>query len=383
VLFEQMKGRGVRIINSDDLRAVSGADAVAKTHFVIIDCVGMTETELVDTQPLDRKRTVSLKALLEHVAMGGTDPDYLSSLAGRLARLSQQCGPAEHVRVVEASGGQDLPDLCRAIVDGLDPDRQLAEARSTFAVPDAEVPTEQQLKKTAEKLLKRATEPLATRPVLRTLIQDLKREVEQVIDEVSQDELLDAGASEEAREKARALVADFERFIADNKDEIDALQFFYAQPYSKRLSFNDIKALAEAIKTPPRSWTPERLWHAYEILDKDRVRGASGKRLLTDIVSLVRFATHKNDELVPFGDQVRDRFDEWMAQQENRGRAFTAEQRHWLKMMRDHIATSVEMKVDDLDFAPFVEEGGRGKAVQVFGEWLTPILEELNGVLAA
>src|SRR6185437_1554649 len=153
--------------------------------------------------------------------------------------------------------------------------------------------------------------------------------------------------------------------------------------YSKRLSFKDIKALAEAIKAPPRSWTPERLWHAYEMLDKDKVRGASGKRLLTDIVSLVRFATHKDDELVPFGDEVRDRFDEWMAQQENSGRAFTAEQSRWLKMMRDHIATSVEMKMDDLDFAPFIEEGGRGKAVQVFGERLTPVIEELNAVLAA
>jgi type I restriction enzyme, R subunit len=383
VLFEQMKGRGVRIIDSDDLRAVSGADAVAKTHFVIIDCVGMTETELVDTQPLDRKRSVSLKALLEHVAMGGTDPEYLSSLAGRLARLSQQCGPDEHARVVEASGGPDLPDLCRAIVDGLDPDRQLSEARRAFSVADSEMPTAQQMKKTAETLLKRATEPLATRPALRTLIQDLEREFEQVIDEVSQDELIHAGSSEEAREKARALVADFERFVAENKDEIDALRFFYAQPYSKRLSFKDIKALAEAIKAPPRSWTPERLWHAYEMLDRDKVRGASGKRLLTDIVSLVRFATHKDDELVPFGDEVRDRFDAWMAQQENSGRAFTAEQSRWLRMMRDHIATSVEMKIDDLDFAPFVEEGGRGKAVQVFGKGLTPMIEELNGVLAA
>ncbi|MGI8546576.1 MAG: type I restriction-modification enzyme R subunit C-terminal domain-containing protein [Gemmatimonadaceae bacterium] len=383
VLFEQMKGRGVRIIDSDDLRAVSGADAVAKTHFVIVDCVGMTETELVDTQPLDRKRSVSLKALLEHVAMGGTDPDYLSSLASRLARLSQQCGPEEHARFVDVSGGPDLPDLCRAIVDGLDPDRQLAEARRDFAVPEGGEPTEQQLKRTAETLLKRATEPLATRPALRTLIQDLKREVEQVIDEVSEDELLEAGASEEAREKARALVADFERFVADNKDEIDALQFFYAQPYSRRLSFKDIKALAAAIKAPPRAWTPERLWHAYEMLDRDKVRGASGKRLLTDIVSLVRFATHKDDELVPYGEQVRGRFDQWMAQQENRGRAFTIEQRRWLEMMRDHIATSVEMTVDDLDFAPFAGEGGRGKAAQVFGEGLTPILEELNGVLAA
>jgi type I restriction enzyme R subunit len=119
------------------------------------------------------------------------------------------------------------------------------------------------------------------------------------------------------------------------------------------------------------------------MLEKDKVRGASGKRLLTDIVSLVRFATHKDNELVPYGEHVRARFDAWMAQQENGGRAFTAEQRRWLEMMRDHIATSVEMTVDDLDYAPFVEAGGRGKAAQVFGEGLAPMLEELNGVLAA
>jgi type I restriction enzyme R subunit len=343
----------------------------------------MTETQLADTQPLDRKRTVSLKALLEHVAMGGTDPELLSSLASRLARLSKQCGPEEHARVVEVTGGPRLPDLCRALVDGLDPDQHVAEARRTYDVPHDEQPTKQQVKQAAEALLKRAIEPLATKPALRTLLQDLKREVEQVIDEVSQDELLEAGASEEATEKARALVADFERFIEEHKDEIDALQFFYAQPYSKRLSFQDIKALAEAIKAPPRAWTPEKLWRAYETLSRDRVRGASGKRLLTDIVSLVRFALHRDQELVPYTEQVRQRFAHWMMQQRNHGRDFTAQQVQWLEMMRDHIATSLEMTVEDLDYAPFAEEGGRGRAAQVFGVHLHEVLTELNGVLAA
>jgi type I restriction enzyme, R subunit len=383
VLFEQMKGRGVRTIDANELRAVSGEEATAKTHFVIVDCVGLTDTELADTQPLDRQRKVSFKALLEHVAMGGTDPDALSSLASRLSRLSLQCEPEEHARVVAASGGSDLMAICRAIVDGLDPDRQIQEARRTFSLPQEQAPTEAQVKQSAESLLKRAAEPLATKPALRALLLDLKREVEQVIDEVSRDEVLEAGTSAEARDKARALVTDFERFIADNKDEISALQFFYAQPYSRRLSFQDIKALAESIKAPPRAWTPDRLWHAYEVLEKDRVRGASGRRLLTDIVSLVRFAIHKDDALVPFGEQVRKRFDSWLAQLGNRGRAFTAEQRHWLEMMRDHIATSLEMTVDDLDLAPFVEEGGLGKATQVFGTELRSVLDELNGALAA
>jgi len=383
VLFEQMKGRGVRVIDPNDLRAVSGPDASAKTHFVIVDCVGMTETELADTQPLDRKRNVSLKALLEHVAMGGTDPEMLSSLASRLARLDRQCGAEERVRIAEASGGSSLAHICGAIVDGIDPDRQVERARRQFDIPQGQEPSAQQVKQAGEMLLKRATEPLATRPALRTLVQDLKRELEQVIDEVSQDELLEAGASEDAKEKARTLVMDFEHFIEDNKDEIDALQFFYAQPYSRRLSFQDIKALADAIKAPPRSWTPEKLWRAYETLGRDNVRGASGKRLLTDIVSLVRFATHKDDELVPFAEQVRVRFGQWMAQQENRGRQFTPDQRRWLEMMRDHIATSVEMTVDDLDYAPFAEEGGLGKASHVFGKELRAVLDELNGALAA
>ena len=383
LLFEQMKGRGVRIIDPNDLRAVSGEEAVAKTHFVIVDCVGITETPLTDSQPLERKRTVSLQTLLEHVAMGGTDEAVLSSLASRLARLDRHCGPEEQARVGEASGGPSLGDLCGAIVGGLDPDRQIAEARRLFEVPDGAEPTEQQVGQAAEVLLKRAVEPLATKPELRNLLVELKRELEQVIDEVSVDELLEAGASEEAREKARALVTDFEKFIATNRDEIDALQFFYAQPYGKRLSFNDIKALAEAIKAPPRSWTPERLWRAYELLERDKVRGASGQRLLTDMVSLLRFATHKDVELVPYGEQVRERFANWLAQQGNRGRPFSDEQRRWLEMMRDHIATSLEIQLDDLDYAPFAEAGGLGKAVQVFGSGLREVIGELNEVLAA
>jgi len=257
------------------------------------------------------------------------------------------------------------------------------EARTRFNVPADETPSERQIKAVTESLLKRATAPLATRPAFRDLVLDLKRELEQVIDEVSQDEVLEAGTSEEAREKARGLVESFERYIEEHKDEIDALQFFYAEPYSRRLSFRDVKALAEAIKAPPRSWTPEKLWRAYETLRRDRVRGTSSRRLLTDLVSLVRFATRKNDELVPFGDQVRERFSGWMAQQQNRGRAFTPDQVHWLEMIRDHIATSVEMTVEDFDLAPFAEEGGRGRAEQVFGDHLQEVLAELNGALAA
>ena len=177
-----------------------------------------------------------------------------------------------------------------------------------FDVPAGAEPTEQQVKQAATTLLKQAAEPIATRPALRHLLQDIKRKLEQIIDDISVDELIEAGASEEAKRKAKSLVDSFERFIADNKDEIDALQCFYGTPYTKRLRFSDLKTLADEIKAPPRAWTPEKLWRAYETLDRDRVRGASAQRLLTDLVSLVRFAMDQDDELTPFGEHVRGAF---------------------------------------------------------------------------
>jgi type I restriction enzyme R subunit len=383
VLFEQMKGRGVRVIDRDALKAVT-PDAGAKTHFVIVDCVGVTESDLVDPpQPLDRKKTVAFKALLEHVALGGTDPDILSSLASRLSRLDKQCGPEDRRLVEAASGGPSLEQMNRRIVDALDADAQEAKARQMAGLPPETAPSDKQLLDAEVALLKDAARTLAEKPPLRNLLLDLKKKFEQIIDEISQDDLIDAGASDQARERARSLTQSFERFLAENRKEIDALEFFYSQPYGRRLRFVEIKALAAAIQTPPRSWTPELLWRAYQILERDKVRGASAGRLLTDIVSLVRFALHQRDELVPFEDQVQDRFQAWLAQQKNRGRQFTGDQVHWLEMIRDHVATSLEITMDDFELTPFTEEGGLGRAGQVFGPELRPLLAELNEALVA
>jgi type I restriction enzyme R subunit len=382
ILFEQMKGRGVRVIDKNDLKAVT-PDAVAKTHFVIIDCVGIAETKMADTQPLERKKAVAFKSLLQHVAMGGTDPDHLSSLASRLARLDRQCSAKDRARIKEVSEGTSLAHITHEIVKALDPDEQASKARQDNNLSPDDDPTPEQVAKAAKTMLQAAAKPLATKPELRTLLVELKQSFEQIIDEVSKDQLTDAGFSEEAKEKAKGLVQSFEKFLADNKDEIDALQFFYSQPYAERLHYEDIKAIHDKISSPPRNWTEQRLWEAYQLIEKNKVRGASAERRLTDIVSLIRFALRQKDELVPFGDVVRDRFTNWLAQQENTGRAFTDEQRRWLEMIRDHIATSLEIDMDAFEYTPFVEEGGLGKARQVFGKELRVLLDELNGALAA
>jgi type I restriction enzyme, R subunit len=383
LLFDQMKGRGVRVIDRDELHAVT-PDANAKDHFVIVDCVGVCETEVGEpSPPLDRNKTVPFKKLLEHVASGGTNQSYLSSLASRLTRLDRQCGGEERAEIARLAGGVELAEITQAIFKALAPERQEEVARQEFGIAEAQDPTPEQVKQVAEKLCTQAVQPLAANPKLRNLLFELKRKFEQIIDEVSQDEVVDAGLSEDAKARAKSLVESFERYIEEHKDEIDALQFFYNQPPGLRLRFKDIKELAAAIKAPPRQWTPEKLWRAYETVAKDRVRHVAGERMLTDIVSLVRFALHREDELKPFGDQVHERFENWMAQQQNQGRQFTPEQRRWLEMMRDHVATSLEIGLDDLDYTPFSAEGGVGRAQQVFGGELGKVLRELNEVLAA
>jgi type I restriction enzyme R subunit len=384
VLFEQMKGRGVRVIKPDELRAVT-PDAKAKTHFLIVDCVGVTEKSLSDTRPLEKNPSVSLKVLLDHVAAGGVQDDHLSSLASRLARIDKQCGPDDKRLINDTSGGVSLASISGALVAALDADEQDVAARQMFHLSDAETPTEEQIKKAAAPLKKAAIQALMATPPLRKLILDLRQKFEQIVDEVSKDEVIhdQTGYSPEARQKAEALVKSFEGYLAEHKDEIDAFQFFYSVPHKKRLRFKDIQALANAISSPPRSWTPEKLWRAYETLEKSKVRGASAQRLLTDIVSLVRFALHKDGELVPHSDRVNERYQNWLAQQANKGRTFSDEQILWLGMMRDHIATSLEIDMDSFDLTPFTNEGGLARASKVFGTDLKGIVEELNEALAA
>jgi type I restriction enzyme, R subunit len=355
--FEQMKGRGVRVIGADDLKAVT-PDAAAKDHFVIVDAVGVCEEEKTDSRPMERKPSVSFEKLLQAVAFGNVEPDVLSSVAARIARMEFRTSAEDEAKIRIASGGLGLKDLSRAIVQALDPDTGTPAS------------------------VQQAVKPLME-PRLRELLADVKRKNEIVIDHVSQDQVIEAGFSAAALERARGIVQSFERFIEEHKDEITALQVLYSTPYKQRLKFEDVKDLAARIQAPPHLWTESQLWQAYAALEKDKVKGASGRRILTDLVSLVRFAMHQDNELVPFPERVNANFKAWLAQQEASGKRFTEEQRRWLVMIRDHIAANLGIEPDDFELAPFAKEGGLGKVHQLFGADLPKVLEALNKELAA
>ena len=371
--FEQMKGRGVRTISATDFNAVT-PDAHNKDRFVIVDAVGVTETELSDSYSIDRQPTVPFDKLLDRVGMGDRDPDVLSSLASRLARLDRHLTSRDREAIEEASQGVPLQTLVSGLVNAADPDAAMNAAQQSTGQDD---PPESAVVEARMQLLEDAARPFASNPDLRQRLADIHRSYEQTIDTVSADSLIEAGFSDD---RARAIVQSFREYIEENRDEIMALQVLYERPYRQRLSYADIKALADALVSPPRSWTTERLWSAYRQLDDSKVRG-SGQRTLADIVSVVRYAIGGVDELAPFADGVHERFLGWLAMQETAGRAFTDEQLRWLEAIRDHIAGSVSIELGDFQYAPFNQQGGLGKAHELFGEELGGLLEELNGAL--
>jgi type I restriction enzyme, R subunit len=358
---------------------------------------------------MEQKPTVSFEKLLQAVAFGSTQDDVLTSLAGRLARMEHRLRSEDDQKIRSLSGGLGVKDLSHRIVAALNPDRHVEQARADLGVaPDDDRPIPDEALATArERIILDAIKPLHD-PKLRETIGEIKRKNEVVIDVISADEVLEATFSKDALDRAKGMVQSFEQFIKDHKDEIAALQVLYSKPYKQRLTFEAVKELADAIHQPPRLWTESQLWSAYAALEKSRVKGASGKRILTDLVSLVRFAIHQDNELIPFPERVNANFKAWLAQQQHpstsgtrehshapargversrgaggEGAHFTPEQLKWLEMIRDHIAANLGIEPDDFEYAPFSQHGGLGKVHQLFGDKLNTVIEELNETLAA
>jgi type I restriction enzyme R subunit len=381
--FEQMLGRGTRVIHPSDLQAVT-PDAVRKDHFLIIDAVGVVELPKIDTQTLERKRSTPFPKLLEAVAMGITDDDTLSSLAGRLARLEPMLSAGDEGRVQEAlqsqakiyeetglPAPQSLADVAHRVMDALDPDQIYNAARERTG---AESPTEEQLQQARAELVERAVLPIAANPTLRNLLVEIQQRNDQVIDRVSIDSVTDAGF---AADEARQTVSSFREYIEQHKDEITALQLIFNQPYGLRqVSYRQIKELAEQLQQPPHTWTTETLWQAYARLEKDKVHGTTARRVLTDLVALVRHAVQMEDELVPFPEQVQARYTEWLA-----GKSYTPDQRWWLDRIEEYISVNLAIRVEDLDQSPFTQKGGRLGALRQLGKDYPSLLDELNTVL--
>lgn len=366
--FEQMRGRGVRTVSPDDLRKVT-PDATTKERFILIDAVGVTESEKIIAKPLERERTVSFDKLLEQVASGRNDEDVVSTLAGRLAALDRKLSPEQKARIEEVTHGLSLNMLAGKLLDSLDED--IIRQRS---------PSPEERDATAEMLREEALEPFNA-PELRNLLMELKKASEVIIDQYSQDVVISTGFDQKA---AQEMVERFKRLLDEKQDEVIALSILYGKPKAQeRLTYESLEELKALMMQPPWLLEPIQLWAAYKRLQGDKVRSNPGK-VLTDIVALVRFAIGATDSLAPFSVEVQQRFNLWLGREKKAGREYNQEQLAWLEAIRDHLAANIEISLPDMQQLPqFTSRGGVIAAQKAFGGQLKAVIDDVTQALVA
>ncbi|WP_345776331.1 DEAD/DEAH box helicase family protein [Luteimonas salinisoli] len=376
--YEQMKGRGVRTIRNADLQQVT-PDAQTKTRFVLVDAVGVTEGMKSVSQPLERKRAIGFDKLIDQIAQGRRDPDAISSLAGRLAALDRQIDDEDRQRIATVAKGTSLKALAAKLLQSISPD--IIEAAVNDRHGSVEAATQKEVEAVEADLREDACAPLDDAD-LRNLIKAIKKKTDIVIDEGTTDEVLEAGYD---LKQAQQRVTSFREFIDTHKDELLALQILYNQPFPKRrLTYASVKQLAQALADPPTHLTTADVWQAYKRLEATLVRGAPSDKVLTDVISLVRFATGQADLLEPYSARVEQKFNLWIGRQKKAGRDFNEDQMNWLKAIRDYLAANVEIAPADLmRDHPFADWGGVIEARKLFGTELNGVLDELTEALVA
>ena len=374
--FEQMKGRGTRVLSKDDLQKVTPSATENKDHFVIVDAVGVTKSRKSDTRPLERKPSVSMKELMMNVALGAKDADTLTSLANRVIRLNSQMSQAERTQFTEcvgASAGQ----VAERLLEAFDEDRILSQAQQDTGTAQ---PTETQKNQVQQAMIKTAVAPFHD-PDIRDYIENVRRSHDQIIDNVNIDTVLYAGFDSQQEETADRVLTTFRTFLQENRDEIIALRIIYNEAYKDRpMMIEQLKALYEKLKA--QGITVERLWDCYAIKQPEKVKRGTMAQL-TDLISIIRFELGSTSELAPFADRVNYNFQQWTFRRNAGHIQFTEEQMEWLRLIKDHITASLSILPEDLDLTPFDRKGGLLGFYQVFGEQYEEVLQEMNSELVA
>lgn len=374
--FEQMVGRGTRTICVDDLQKVTPSATENKDHFVIVDAVGVTKSKKSETRSLERKPTVSMKELMMNVALGDKSEDTLTSLANRISRLDKQMTEKEH-KEFKKNVGTSARDLANNLLNAFDEDVIAEKAKSLIM---SDVPTQQDLEKAQKELLNEATKPFYN-PDNRNFIENIRRSHDQVIDTVNLDSVVYAGFDSQREENADKVITTFREFIEENKDEIIALRIIYNENYKDRpMVIEQLKSLYEKLKK--KNITVERLWDCYYIKFTNKVKRGTVAQL-TDLISIIRFEIGATDELTSFADRVNANFKEWTFRKNAGYSQFTEKQMEWLRLIKDHIISSLSILDEDLDYTPFDHKGGLLGFYEAFGDNYKNILNEMNVALVA
>lgn len=377
--FEQMLGRATRTLNYDDLHKVSPSAKERKKGYILVDAVGVTKSQKTTSRQLERKPSISIKQLMNSIAIGEKTEDNLTSLANRFLLLDKTFEDNEKEEIEQLSNGLTLRNMATNLLNAFDEDQIEMESNKEEYDNYSE---EEKIEKAKMTLIEKAVEPIYN-PKLRQRIYDMKKTHDQIIDDVNIDTVIYAGWNTTKAENAQEIINSFHNFIEENKNEIEALEIIYNQMYKNRpITYKMINDLYDKLTSSPYYLTRNKLWSAYEELYPNKVKSRIDDKL-ADILSLIKFELGQNDTLQSFASLTNNKFKKWIFYKNSGYGQFTEEQMDWLRKIRDHISLSMHIEKGDLELTPFNNMGGLQKYYQLFGNNYEIILEELNYALVA
>lgn len=349
VLYTQMKGRGCRTINDDKLKEVT-PNATTKDCFYIIDCVGVTEHD--KTIPAaggseTGTNTPKLEKLLEYLSHGYITDDNLSFLRDYCASINRRYenNPlfGHHLSMFITNFGFSPKDLALHINNAI----------SQNILPPFISPSDEN--RTRNDLISCLISNLEARKKL----LELHRGYYAIYP--NDDTLIEKGFS---KEQALSFIENFEKYITENADSIEALRIIYNSEDTV-ITRSMLSELQERLLSENRSFIPAKIWRNYKLLDTDsnvdELDISQNANALTNLIQIVRYAYKKNPKLISLLKGYSQRFALYCGQAQ---RTLTEDQKDIMKHIADYVINDGYISINELNE---IDTDLWRKAIKTFG----------------
>ncbi len=362
VLYTQMKGRGCRVIDEDKLREVT-PNAVTKECFYIVDSIGVTEHEKLIPRPTIEqsltKRVLSLDHLLEHLAHNELSDENLWLLRDYCATIHRRYenNPlfGRHLDAFISAYGYAPRTIANSIQQAFD-DGVLPAYRS---------PSED------NSIRMSLIECLLTSIPARRKLLEMQRGYVLATEE-DPDELIYAGFS---KETAKAFIDNFEKYLNENKDRLEALRILYNSEDAV-ITHSMLTELRDSLLAESRQYSAYQIWKNYKILDDsgdvDELDVKANVNALTNLIQLVRFAYKRSQRLTSLFGTYKQRFSLYCGQMQ---RVLSTEQQELMRQIAEFVINDGALSVMELNE---VDTDLWRRGVTLFGP--KALTEEMNAL---
>ena len=333
VLYTQMKGRGCRTIKDDKLREVT-PNADTKECYYIVDAVGVTEHDhgIPGPGPGSSKKTLSLVQLLEHLAHGEVSDENLMLLRNYCSTINKRYEDnamfGKHLDYFITEYGFAPRTLANNIQDAFDRGI-LVEYES----PSGDNTARLALIAILMNNIKARNKLIEMQKGYSVSIQD-------------EDRVIYAGFS---KETAKDYIENFEKYINDNKDSIEALRIIYNSEDTV-ITHKMLVELRDRLISENRQYGVYQLWKSYKILDEegnvDELDIKHNVNALTNLIQIVRYAYGKNQKLTSLVVGYAQRFSLYCGQNQ---RVLTEDQVDIMKSIAEYVINDGAISAPELN----------------------------------